>query len=379
MSDRIVCFIDALPWAEHTRISKSIPEFAWARPLQPGFGYSVNVKSELFAGHSPDEAGFLNEWTHRPGAGIMPVRVPLIIERLLPSTSLVGRVMRKLLGRALKEDVRNIPLHLLAHLGREGTNAYEYDYKLSSLFTQGKIERFLYTEYGGDVPAFDALISRLGTSCEPVHAFLAGANLDHVMHKCGIGTKEYESAIQQTIDRLKELVHALRSRPGNAQLVLVSDHGMAPVQRSVSIDLEEPFGRAGEAYGYFVDATMLRVWCSDSSLLQRIRNHICEKELPGRFLDSDERTKWGVSSNAFGDLLLLLDEGVMFAPGFMGRAPVKAMHGYLPNLASQTGLLMATAPLFEGADQGAVPATEAFRAFQTFFDATHDRRIQKVE
>ena len=45
MSDKILVFVDALPWAERDKVQESAPALSWARPIQPGFGYSINVNA----------------------------------------------------------------------------------------------------------------------------------------------------------------------------------------------------------------------------------------------------------------------------------------------------------------------------------------------
>jgi hypothetical protein len=369
VADRVLVFVDALPWAERERIQAVVPELDWARAVRPGFGYSVNVKSELFAGKTPDDVGFLNEWTHSPGRGIVPISIPPWVERVLPGTSLPGRVLRKVLGRMLGENVRNIPIHLLSHLGRAGENAYEREYAQPSLFTACDVDCFLYSEHGGDDGAVEALHQKLRSSSEPLKGFLATAHLDHVMHAHGVGSDSYEEAVEGVVRMLAVLWESLKERGPDSRLALVSDHGMANVERSVTIDLEGVFPGAGKLYGYFVDATMLRVWCEDAELLARIRGHIEAADLPGRILAAEERERWGVASSGFGDVLLLLDEGVMFAPGFMGRLPAAAMHGYLPTLPSQEGLFMASGGNPAPASDEAIDARDVYEALRSFYQA----------
>lgn len=366
MNDRVLVFVDALPFGERDRIRQALPAMSWSRAVQPGFGYSVNVKSELFAGLRPDDVGFLNEWTHRPGTGVLRLPGARFIERLAPAGSLLGRVVRRILGRRLGENLRNIPLHLLGHLGRAGENAYERGYSRPTLFGDLGVERFLYSEHGGDAGALSALLDHLATAPSGVRAFLANAHLDHVMHADGLGTEAYEAALEDVGRSLRTIWDALAERGGNPSLCLVSDHGMATVERTVSVDLERAFAGAGHRYGYFVDATMLRVWCDDEVLLCELREHLESLDLPGRILTPAERERWGVISEEFGGLLLLLDEGVMFAPSFMGRAAAAAMHGYLPSLASQAGLLCCSDPLApEGAEGEALEALEVHQALRS--------------
>ena len=347
MNDRILMFVDALPYCERERLLEAVPGLGWTRPIQPGFGYSINVKSELFAGLVPDDAGFLNEWTHAPGAGVSPVRIPRWVERAVSSRRVVSRVVRRVLGKLL------------------GVNAYERAFPRPSVFTERAVERFLYSEHGGDAGAFDALMAHLDAARAPVRAFLATAHLDHVLHCNAIGSAPYEAEVRVTIGRLNALWEALERRGFDGELCLVSDHGMAAVHTEVSFPVDECVAGAGTLYGWFVDATMARIWSDDADLLDQVAAFARERALPGHFLDAAERERWGVRSPAFGDLLFLLDEGYLFVPSFMGDRGVAGMHGYCPSLASQRGLLAASSAFLDG--EGIVPATEAYRGFERFF------------
>jgi len=363
MTDRVLVFVDALPYQERERLAREVPALTWARAIEPGFGYSLNVKSELFAGLAPDQAGFLNEWTYRPGRGITKVGYPRWFDRLVSATWLGSRVVRRVLAKLYGESLRNIPLPLLTDLDRDGVNAYERGFPHESVFTEFEVERFLYSEFGSDGAAFEALLRRLDTDERPVKAFLATAELDHVLHVHAVNSPEYEAELKVVIGRMNELLSALQRRGEGARVCLVSDHGMASVHSEVTFELDTALPGAGKSYGLFVDATMARVWSRDEAVLERARSFA--GDIPGHYLDAEERRAWGISSPEFGDLVFLLDEGYLFVPSFMGDAGVKAMHGYDPRLDSQKGLLAANVPVVDEGE--VVPARAAYQGFRNFF------------
>jgi predicted AlkP superfamily pyrophosphatase or phosphodiesterase len=242
---------------------------------------------------------------------------------------------------------------------RRGHNAYEPEYERSTIFARYGIARFLYTEHGGDEGAFDALVHSMRGSDGPVRAFLAQCDLDHVMHKHGKGTPPYYETIERVDRRLAELWELLNER-GGGRLILVSDHGMAPVTRYVAFELEREVPGVGSRFGYFVDATMARVWCGDVAVRREVEQWLARKALPGRVLSAAERAEWGIGSQQFGDVLFLLDEGVMFAPNFFGDLGCKAMHGYWPELESQLGVFASSTPLSAEDDAAPVSALRAY-------------------
>ena len=365
--DRVIVFVDGLPYAERSHLNSIQRFLKWNRPLQPGFGYSVNVKAELFAGARPDEAGFLNEWSYRAGQGYRWLRVPRPVWALLSKSRAVRRGISKVLSFLANEDLRNIPLPLLHSLVRTGVNAYERTFPGDTLLSRNALQRYLHTELGGDGKACAALCGDVrNTGAEPVRAFLALAELDHIFHRDGKDSPAYTDYIAWLDEQLETIWELLVKRANSPGLCVVSDHGMAPVERAVTFELEEAVSGVGSRYGYFVDATMARVWVSESSALSEIRSWLDGSGMPGRCLDAEERKQWAISSNEFGDLIFLLDEGVTFAPNFFGDRPCRAMHGYWPSLESQQGLIASSVELGNGRSGEPLPAIAAHRAMGRF-------------
>ena len=44
-TDCVLVFVDALPYEEYRRLGIAEKGLTWVQPVQPGFGYSVNVKA----------------------------------------------------------------------------------------------------------------------------------------------------------------------------------------------------------------------------------------------------------------------------------------------------------------------------------------------
>ena len=59
----LLVFIDGLPSA-HMDILADSGEWSSRKSVTPGLGFSVNIKAEMFAGMSPDMAGYFNEWSY---------------------------------------------------------------------------------------------------------------------------------------------------------------------------------------------------------------------------------------------------------------------------------------------------------------------------
>jgi predicted AlkP superfamily pyrophosphatase or phosphodiesterase len=173
--------------------------------------------------------------------------------------------------------------------------------------------------------------------------FVAFADLDSVTHIYGVGSKEHTGKITELDGYLIQMCRAFQDRNPDGNIFIVSDHGMANVSRSADIKMEKEFGRAAEdTYLFFVDSTMMRVWIFDEKKRNPIENYLRQQEF-GEVLSAADRKKYGITSEEFGSIIFLLNEGVVFNPGFFGRKMPRAMHGYRPELESQQGLLFAAA------------------------------------
>ena len=119
-----------------------------------------------------------------------------------------------------------------------------------------------------------------------------------------------------------------------------SDHGMAKVIDSIEINLENEFGQCNEtSYLYFKDSTMLRVWCFNTDIDNEIE-HFLAQRTDGILLSEIQRQYYGVTNPDYGTHIFILNEGLVFQPGFFGRKTPKGMHGYLPEISSQQGILL---------------------------------------
>jgi hypothetical protein len=117
-------------------------------------------------------------------------------------------------------------------------------------------------------------------------------------------------------------------------LTVFSDHGMANCDRLLDLRARlEPLGlRMGRDYAVVYDSTMARFWFFD----ERARSLVteCLKGVPeGRVMPDQELEELGAlfPDRYFGELIFLVEEGVLIVPSHMGERPIRAMHGYHPD------------------------------------------------
>jgi len=329
----LIVFIDSLPFLRLTELS--FFSMLHSVPLSPTFGYSECIKSWMFAGISPSELGALGLWRIR--LSVTPRKGKRLLELAdsLTSHPSVNRAVRWALRKAgMNYDF--VPFAKLPYFERAKSRAED----LLKTSWGRRCRVITYKDFDieprvskRDEVLFEAAMQAV-ISGEP-RIFVVSCDLDHTAHRFGLDSLEYIEHLRSLNRWCELLFDAFIKRHPDGATFFFSDHGMCPVKTYeipalAGLDRLERMG-----YRYFIDATMLRIWTEDGSL--DMETHRRLSQLLGRFLTQEEREHWGIGSRALGDFIFLLNEGVVFCPSYFFLKPVKAMHGYHPDLDSQKG------------------------------------------
>ena len=343
--DVLLILVDALPYnvVENMPILK---DWDFVAPLRPGYGFSVNLDAELFAGLTPDEAGYFNEWTYNPACSPFP-NLGWVGSGLdmLGSVYPFDRVLHRALAKLWRKPLGNIPFKQL-HLFTPFTGQiWDADFPIHSLFKEfphleivaAHLEPEPKPGLGGrDLAAVQTVLQKLRDGHS---VFLYLVDLDHVSHEHGMFTPAYNSMLAMLRDWIDEMVQTFLSVHPHGDIFLMSDHGMANVHNVQTVCLEEVVGDSSpETYVYFLDSVMLRVW-SDKPELRTLISHYLTGLDCGVLLDEEARAIGGLQDKRWGDLIFILNEGIVFNPTTYGRGVPKAMHGYQPQNDSQVAVL----------------------------------------
>jgi hypothetical protein len=89
--------------------------------------------------------------------------------------------------------------------------------------------------------------------------------------------------------------------------------------------------RMGRDYVVVYDSTMARFWFFNEAARREIAARL-EQVPQGRILSDEELKELGAffPDRYFGELIFLVNEGVLIVPSHMGERPIRAMHGYHP-------------------------------------------------
>jgi hypothetical protein len=363
MRPSLIIFIDCFPASAGASFLTALRGRSCIRP---GFGYSVNIVAELFAGTTPDELGYFNIFSYNPDNRWL--------RRWAPALRLLAPLRHWYFGdrfahRALSRVVGypgNIPFDYLGYFEPTGVYPFSGDFSHPTLFdvTDLPATRVFHSDLKGVRPPLRdrALIDRAEASMKPGQSvFLSLSDLDAITHRHGVGSPEFENRIAELDGWLTRLISRFKDDNPDGFVTVVSDHGASNPTDTVDLAVERHFGRASpDRYMFFLDATLGRFWVPDAGLRREIRQFLSEASA-GQVVSETEREEYAITSRAFGDIIWLVDEGYGISPSFLGRGLAKALHGYHPELPSQQAVFLTSGAL----DRASYRPREAYAAMRS--------------
>lgn len=209
-----------------------------------------------------------------------------------------------------------------------------------------------WKRYDGDVPnaaRVDTALAWLGLPLErrPRLVMLYFSDVDDAAHRYGVDAPQLDSAIVAMDAVLERLQHGLTAVEvgSRVNLILVSDHGMAPVPLDQVVYLEDYADLSGvrvidnstQALLYF-DGDETQLWAVHDALAGRIPHakvHLKE-ELPGRWHYSHSRR--------VGEIVIAAEPGWMVASRESRPWRGVGMHGWDPYFRAMHGIFLAAGP-----------------------------------
>ncbi len=179
----------------------------------------------------------------------------------------------------------------------------------------------------------DALLDDVGRE-RIDFAFLYWPDLDGLLHRVGNRSPAVPAKLRAYEPWLDELMMRAREHYDEVKLTVFSDHGMANCDRHLDLraKLKALDLKSGRDYAVVLDSTMARFWFFNDRAREVVTE--CLLTVPeGRILPDEELAELGTlfPDRYFGEMIFLLDEGVLIVPSDMGERPITAMHGYHPD------------------------------------------------
>jgi len=336
--------VDACGW----EIVKDDPFLARLAPhrhrLESVFGYSSTCVPSIVSGRWPDEHRNWCYFVHDPGRS--PFRF-LRWLKWLPKAVTSRRIARRWLTRLAKKklgfkgyfDLYNIPF---AHIDQ-----YDFTEKKSPLQPCGmnRGENIFDTLESRGIPYFvsDPAASEEGNLAalseriakrDLDFAFLYWPGLDGLLHRVGNDSPEVPAKLRVYEQWIAQLHQLGLEHYDEVRLHVFSDHGMANCD--IHLDLKATIEALpltfGKDYSVVYDSTMARFWFFNDRA-RRLITAALGQVSEGRILPDDElrNLRAHFDDGQFGELIFLVQEGVLIVPSHMGERPIRAMHGYHPH------------------------------------------------
>ena len=355
-------FIDALGW-EALQGRPFLDDLLPVRaPLESVFGYSCACCPTILTGRMPREHGHLAFYARPPRDGGSAG------EGSLQGLSWLSLLPRSLTGRG---RVRRWLSRGVAAL--RGFDGYFQLYDVPF----DRLRHFEYTEQrdiyrpGGIRGQVPTIFDRLEACGVPYHlsswrrgepdnlraaqralergevrfAYVYLPALDARLHAVGARGSHHDVALEGYERAIRGLYEAARRSYRSVHLHVFSDHGMTDVvDQSDLVRRVERLGlRFGDDYVAMYDSTMARFWFLSDHAREPIAE-VLAGESRGHVVGPDELRAWACdfADDRYGELIFLLDPGVLLCPSYMGSQPLAGMHGYDPRHPQATACYLAS-------------------------------------
>lgn len=341
----IFVFADALGWVQAERRAFAADWLTVRQPCDTLLGYSSTCDPSILTGKLPQEHGhfsfFVYDPPHSPFKGTGALGwLPESLAAHHRVRNVVSRWFARRLGYTGYFQLYSVPFNRLPFLDY----TEKRDLYLPGGIINGQENIFACWEKTG-LPWMRSDWRR-GDAANVAHlkaelakgevrlCYLFTAGLDAVMHAHTTESPATDAAFAQFDQWLREIAAVAQAHYHEVRVHVFSDHGMTNT-RAVSRMLPEfeQLGlRFGRDYGAVWDSTMVRCWFpGEASVRPRVAAWLAARP-EGRILDDAELAANGClfPNRRYGELWFLLNNGVIFAPSFMNRHRVPAMHGFDP-------------------------------------------------
>jgi hypothetical protein len=157
-------------------------------------------------------------------------------------------------------------------------------------------------------------------------------SLDRLGHKYGPLSIEIRERVKYLDSIVEETISILQSKINDFSFIIMSDHGMVPVEKTVNIEGILEKGTQIEPlkdYIPYIGSTFASFHILNkkaegiiNQLLQSFGEH-------GKILSEEEAELFGINRELYGHIIFALNEKIVFHPNFFQKREIpKGMHGY---------------------------------------------------
>jgi hypothetical protein len=323
------------------------------RPLRSVFGFSSACIPSILSGRWPVDHRNWCYFVHDPARSPFRALKPL---GWLPRWITSRRIFRRWLSKLLRGPMGFRGYFDLYNISFRHISRFDFTEKKSPLQPRGmnrgpNIFDFLEAEQipyhvsepaRGEVGNLHAMQADI--AAERIDfGFLYWPELDGLMHRVGNAAPEVPAKLERYETQLAELMATAREHYKEVRLYVFSDHGMANCTHILDLRrrLEALPVSMPRDYAVVYDSTMARFWFFNERARREITTAL--QGVPeGRILPDAELRELGTlfPDRYFGEMIFLVEEGVLIVPSDMGERPLHAMHGYHPDAPQSYAALM---------------------------------------
>lgn len=351
-------FIDAFGW-EILRRHSFLDDIVTVKiPLNTIFGYSSTCDPTIITGQLPRVHGHFSFFYYNPQES--PFRLCRYLAVLPHALTRRGRV-RRVISRLLQRyygftgyfQIYNMPFREMHYFDySEKRDIYQeggINSGAPTIFTrlrQDRIPFFLSDWRLPEEKNLSALTAAVAEG-EIQFAYLYLAAMDAILHQYGTQSPFVDEKIAWYDCQIRRIFAHAQNYYDRVNLTVFSDHGMTDVVGLC--DLMTPIQslglRFGVDYAAVYDSTMARFWFLNTAARDPITQALQRVE-QGRILSARELLEFGCDfpGDKYGELIFMLNPGILLCPSFMGETPLKGMHGYDPRHPDSTASFSTNAP-----------------------------------
>jgi predicted AlkP superfamily pyrophosphatase or phosphodiesterase len=340
----MVVFIDALGWEVLKGRKFLEARLPVRRKLRSVFGFSSACIPSILTGLMPREHRHWSFFYYSPKTS--PFR-PLRMLGFLPGSlvdrgrvrNLISKLVKRLYGYTGYFQLYNIPFAQIDKFDycekkdlfvpggmNQGQNIFDH-------LSQAGVPYHVSNWRDSEESNLDALKDDLRQG-EIRFALLYMAAMDALLHEVGKESPLVDEKLAWYETQLEEVLRIAAEHYDQVRLFICSDHGMATIHTQVDLMSKvEGLGlNFGRDYTATYDSTMGRFWFHNEAARARIVQ-LLDQVPQGRILTKEELKSLGCDfeGNQYGELIFLMNPGVLIVPSHMGVKPITGMHGYHPD------------------------------------------------
>ena len=339
----VFTLIDALGWT-YLKDRDFLPEvLSYRAEVRTVLGFSSGAIPTLLSGRLPQESGHWNLFYYHPE------RSPFKWVRwlsFLPCGVLNSRITRRgirFVSQRLSRvggyfQIYGVPTELLPYFDVcEKKDIYKPGGVPFSIFDRLEELGVRYRTYSYHEFADEQIVR---TARRDLRAkrfdflFVYLSELDAFLHQWCQDEDRVERQIRRYESWLRELHEEAHRSHDEVAFFVISDHGMTPKRAGYDLIAEvKALGfQMPRDYLALYDSTMARFWFFNNRAREQLSQRLAALEC-GHTLGDEERRELGIDfpDGRNGELVFLMNPGVLIEPSYFGTQAPEGMHGFHPD------------------------------------------------